>query len=165
MRAHHAPTVGSAAVAALVAVALLGAVALRPVEVVRLENEARGRALCLPLPRGEPFTVTSHQSMYDVPVTEEFVIGPAGEIVLRAVSSPSAAAREYLGLTGAGERQAIVRTMPRVVFRVAAGPAQRLRVGAEERSFLEVGEHGDRLVLSAGRAPAAARWLARLGSP
>jgi hypothetical protein len=25
-------------------------------------------------------------------------------------------------------------------------------------SFLEVGEHGDRLVLKAGRAPAFARW-------
>jgi hypothetical protein len=171
MRARHAPTVGSALIA-LVAVAVLGAVALRPVEVLRLENPARGRALSFPLARGEPFTVTSHQSMYDVPVTEEFVVGSGGEIVLRAVSSPSAAAREYLGLTreylgltGAGERQAIVRTMPRVVFRVAAGPAQRLRVGAEERSFLDLGEHGDRLVLSAGRAPAAARWLALLGSP
>jgi hypothetical protein len=50
-----------------------------------------------------------------------------------------------------------------VVFRVATGAPQRLRVGAEERSFLELGDPGDRLVLSARPGRAASAWLARLG--
>ena len=111
---------------------------------------------------GERFEITSQHSMYDQPVTEEFVVGERGEIVLEAVSSPSAAVREYFGLTAAGERHAVVRAMRRIVFRVAAGAPQRLRVGGVESSFLELGDHGDRLVLSASTAPAAAGWLALL---
>jgi hypothetical protein len=55
--------------------------------------------------------------------------------------------------------------MRQIVFRVAAGAPQRLRVAGEERSFLDIGDHGDRLVLTASRAPAAARWLALLLHP
>jgi hypothetical protein len=148
--------------AALVAAA--AALALRPVEYLRVENERWGTTLRIPLERGEPFAVVSIHSMYDAPVTEEFVVDAHDEIVLEAVSSPSAAVREYFGLTGAGERHAVVRAMPRIVFRVAAGPAQLLRARGDERSFLDLGDHGDRLVLSAGRAPAALRWLASLRS-
>ncbi|HEX9243765.1 MAG TPA: hypothetical protein VF875_15080 [Anaeromyxobacter sp.] len=151
MRARHA--------LAAALVAALAAIALRPVAFVRIENERRARTWRFPVRPGEPFTVTSHHSMYDEPVTEEFVVGARDEIVLRAVSSPSAAVREYFGLTGPGERQPVVRAMPRVVFRIAAGEPQWLRVGGEERSFLDLGDHGDRLVLAAGRAPALARWL------
>jgi hypothetical protein len=95
--------------------------------------------------------------MYDSPVTEEFVLAD-GSVLLEAVSSPSAAVREYFGLAAAGERHRVTRAMPEVVFRVAAGPPQRLHVRGAMISFLEVGEHGDRLVLRAGRAPAFARW-------
>ena len=73
---------------------------------LELTNAARGRALEIPIVPGEPFSVTYHHSMYDQPVTEEFVVGPEGEIVLQAVSSPSAAVREYFGITAAGERHA-----------------------------------------------------------
>jgi hypothetical protein len=55
--------------------------------------------------------------------------------------------REYFGITSAGERHDLSRTMPEIVFRIATGTAQRLRAGGVERSFLELGEHGDRLVL------------------
>ena len=50
--------------------------------------------------------------------------------------------------------------MPEIVFRVAAGTPQRLCAGGVERSFLEVGEHGDRVVLRADRA-----WGARTAAP
>ena len=156
MRARHALA------AALVAAA--AALALRPVDYLRVENERWGTTLRIPLERGEPFAVVSQHSIYDAPVTEEFVVGAHDEIVLEAVSSPSAAVREYFGLTAAGERHAVVRTMPRIVFRVAAGPTQLLRARGEERSFLDLGDHGDRLVLSAGRGPAALRWLPSLRS-
>jgi hypothetical protein len=113
--------------------------------VLVIENVSRGEATRVPLADGR-FEVTSHHSMYDAPVTEEYEFA-GGRIVLRAVSSPSAAVREYFGLTSPGERHVVVRELREVVFRVAAGRAQRLRAAGEERSFLEFGDHGDRLVV------------------
>jgi hypothetical protein len=133
--------------------AVAAVAALRPVTVLELTNEARGRALAIPVAPGAPFSVTYHHSMYDQPVTEEFVVGPHREIVLHAVSSPSAAVREYFGITEGGERHAIVRSMPEVVFRVATGTPQRLSAGGVERSFLALGAHGDRVVLRAACRP------------
>jgi hypothetical protein len=117
-----------------------------------VENTDRGTVLRIRLRVGEVFSVTYQHSIYDQPVTEEFVVDEAGQILLRAVTSPSAAVREYFGITSAGERQVMARTMPEIVFRIATGTAQRLRAGGVERSFLEVGEHGDRLVLRAHRS-------------
>jgi hypothetical protein len=143
--------------------ALLAAgVFLRPVTVLELENAARGATARLALREGERFSVISQHSMYDRPVTEEFVVGADLEIVLRSVSSPSAAVREYFGLCGAGERQEMERAMKEIVFRVAAGTPQRLRISGTERSFLELGDHGDRLVLRASRRPAGFHWLRSL---
>jgi hypothetical protein len=116
-----------------------------------VENPDRGTVLRVRLQPGEVFSVVYHHSMYDQPVTEDFVLDEGGRIVLRAVTSPSAAVREYFGITSAGERHALRRTMPEIVFRIATGTAQRLRAGGVERSFLELGEHGDRLVLRSHR--------------
>ena len=112
-----------------------------------VENTDRGTVLRIRLRPGEIFSVVYQHSIYDQPVTEDFVVGDDGQIVLRAVTSPSAAVREYFGITSAGERHALARTMSEIVFRIATGTAQRLRAGGVERSFLELGEHGDRLVL------------------
>ena len=141
------------------AAALAAAAALNPVTVLELENGARGEAACVGLGEGESFSVTSHHSMYDWPVTEEFMVDPERRIVLKSVSSPSAAVREYLGISAAGERHAVEREMREIVFRVAAGTPQRLQVGGLERSFLEFGDHGDRLVMRAVRRPAVVHWL------
>ena len=122
---------------------------LRPGAVLVVENALRHRTFHFPLGRGEAFSVVSQHSIYDQPVTEDFVVDERGRIVLEAVSSPSAAVREYFGLTSAGERHAVVRVLPEVVFRVAEGTVQRLRIGGVERSFLAFGRHGDRLVMRA----------------
>jgi hypothetical protein len=114
-----------------------------------IENAARGKTLRVHLRPGEVFSVVYRHSIYDQPVTEDFVVDARGRIALRAVTSPSAAVREYFGITSAGERHAMTRTMPEIVFRIATGTPQRLRAGGVERSFLELGEHGDRLVLRA----------------
>ena len=114
-----------------------------------IENTDRGAVLRIHLQPGEVFSVVYRHSIYDQPVTEEFVVDDEGHIVLQAVTSPSAAVREYFGITAAGERHAMVRSMPEIVFRIAAGTVQRLRAGGVEHSFLELGEHGDRLVLRA----------------
>jgi hypothetical protein len=114
-----------------------------------VENTDRGTVRRIHLRPGEVFSVQYHHSMYDQPVTEEFVVDQKGHIVLQAVTSPSAAAREYFGITSAGDRHAIERTMPEIVFRIAAGTVQRLCAGGVDRSFLDFGEHGDRLVLRA----------------
>jgi hypothetical protein len=112
-----------------------------------VENTDRGTVFRIRLQGGEVFSVVYRHSIYDQPVTEEFVVDDEGHIVLQAVTSPSAAVREYFGITSAGERHAMVRSMPEIVFRIATGTVQRLRAGGVERSFLELGEHGDRLVL------------------
>lgn len=139
------PTLVIAGMALSATAAIVGAEPRPRAAFVEIENPARAGTTRIMLPNGA-FAVTSQHSMYDAPVTEEFQLD--GElIVLRAVSSPSAAVREYFGLTALGERHAVVRELREVVFRVAAGTAQRLRVGGEERSFLEFGEHGDRLIL------------------
>ena len=114
-----------------------------------VENTDRGTVLRIRLRPGEIFSVVYQHSIYDQPVTEDFVVGDDGQIVLRAVTSPSAAVREYFGITSAGDRHAMARTMPEIVFRIATGTAQRLRAGGVECSFLDLGEHGDRLVLRA----------------
>ncbi|HSN91613.1 MAG TPA: hypothetical protein VLS93_10320 [Anaeromyxobacteraceae bacterium] len=142
------------------ALAATAAAALRPATVLEIENAARGRTFRVAVRPGEVFSVTSRHSIYDAPVTEEFAVGEGGAISLTAVSSPSAAVREYFGLAAAGERHAVARTLPEIVFRVAAGTPQTLRAGGVERSFLAFGDHGDRLVLRAARTPALAAALA-----
>ncbi len=140
-----------------VAVAATATGEIHPVTALELENTSRGGAVRIPIRAGEVFSVISQHSMYDQPVTEEFLADADGRIVLVAVTSPSAAVREYLGITGPGERHAFRRVMPpEIVFRSAAGTPQRLRVRGEERSFLALGDHGDRLVLRAIRTPAPA---------
>jgi hypothetical protein len=114
-----------------------------------VENTDRRTVLRIRLRPGEVFSVVYHHSIYDQPVTEDFVVDEHGQIVLRAVTSPSAAVREYFGIISQGERHGMARTMSEIVFRIATGTAQRLRAGGMERSFLELGEHGDRLVLRA----------------
>ena len=135
--------------------------ALWPVGGLEIVNAARGQRWRLALPSGSSFAITSHHSMYDQPYTEIFAVDGQGRIVLREVSSPSAAVREYLGITGAGEHHAADRVLAELVLRVAAGEAQQLRVGTLERSFLTLGEHGDRLVMRAVRRPALARLVDR----
>jgi hypothetical protein len=118
-----------------------------------VENSDRGTVLRLRLRPGEGFSVVSQHSMYDQPVTEDFVLDEEGRIVLQAVTSPSAAVREYFGLTSAGDRHTMARTMKEIVFRIATGTPQRLRAGGTERSFLELGAQGDRLVVHAAPLP------------
>lgn len=135
------------ALAGLALAAAVPAAAEPPPEVLlEIENTTRGRTTRVAIRAGEPFSITYQHSMYDQPVTEDFMVED-GRIVLQAVESPSAAVREYFGITGPGARHAVRRAMREIVFRVAAGTPQRLRTGGAERSFLELGEHGDRLVM------------------
>jgi hypothetical protein len=129
------------------AAALLAAGCAARAPALEIANAERGRSWRLPLGAGGTFQVTAQHSMYDAPITEEFAVDASGRIALLAVSSPSAAAREYLGLAGAGQRHEVRRELAALVFRVAAGPAQLLAAAGVERSFLEFGDHGDRLVL------------------
>ncbi len=154
------PTRHRAALAVLaLALAGAGGTASGRGAVLELVNVERGRRLAVALAPGERFSVVSRHSMYDAPVTETFVVRADGRIQLRDVSSPSAAVREYFGLTAPGEDHAVERVLPEIVFRVAMGEPQRLRAGGTERSFLELGDPGDRIVMRARlpgpRAPAA----------
>jgi hypothetical protein len=141
------------------AASLAAAAGLHPVTVVELENAARGRTACLAIGDGEPLSVTYHHSMYDRPVTEEFVVDEDRRIILKSVSSPSAAVREYFGIAAPGQRHVVERAMREIVFRVATGMPQRLHLGGLEWSFLEFGDHGDRLVMRAVRRSLVGNWL------
>lgn len=136
------------------------ALAVAPATELEIENPAAGRSARVRL-RDERFAVTYQHSMYDRPVTEEFTRGPGDTIQLLTVSSPSAAVREYFGITAIGETHAVNRSFHELVFRVAAGPEQRLRTGSAERSFLDFGDHGDRLVVHVRRAPVVKLLLSR----
>ena len=118
-----------------------------PIAFLEIENTTRGGAERVALDEGAQFSVTSQNSMYDQPVIEEFVLDGSCHIVLKSVSSPSAAVREYFGMTSLPQRHALEREMRQIVFRVAMATPQRLNAGALERSFLELGDHGDRLVM------------------
>lgn len=148
------------------AASLAAAVAVYPVTALEVENTGRGEATRIALREGGAFSIVSQNSIYDRPVTEEFVVRPDRRIVLRSVSSPSAAVREYLGIAEARERHepAVERDSREIVFRVAMGTPQRLHVGRLEWSFLQLGDHGDRLVIRAIRRPALFAWLARAHS-
>jgi hypothetical protein len=149
MRRRSRPLAFAAGVLAAAGLAAAGpARAPRGADLV-IENAERGRTFRVHLRPGEVFSVVYRHSIYDQPVTEDFVVDGRGRIELRAVTSPSAAVREYFGITSAGERHAMARTMREIVFRIATGTPQRLRAGGVERSFLELGERGDRLVLRA----------------
>lgn len=144
------------AAAAIVAAAVL--LLARPVTLVTVENTDRGREAEFMLASGAMLSVTYHHSMYDREVTESFRVADGG-LVLTALDSGSAAVREYFGVTAAGDRHAMDRRLPEIVFRVAAGTPQRLAIDGAERSFLEFGDHGDRLRMGARETPVAL-WLA-----
>lgn len=99
------------------------------------------------------FGVTYHHSMYDQPVSEEFVV--AGTLLeLLRLESPSAAVLEYFGVTAPGESHVRERRLPEIVMRVAMGESQVLHLGGMARSLREFGQPGDRIVLrAAGTRP------------
>src|SRR5205085_2927755 len=70
-----------------------------PIAFLEIGNSTRDEAELIALHERTPFSVTSWHSMYDQPVIEEFVLDGRCHIVLKSVSSPSAAVREYLGIT------------------------------------------------------------------
>lgn len=145
------------------AAALLGAAALAlalwPVPVLEIRNDDRGLVRFFGAGGASRwFAVTFIHSMYDAAVEERFEV-TGGHIELREVASDSAAAREYLGLTGLGRRQPVGRSMERIVYRVAMGAPQHLLLAGAERSFLEFGAPGDRLIVKAARLPLAAALL------
>jgi hypothetical protein len=150
----------------VVVASLAAAVAVYPVTALEVENTGRGQSTRIALREGEPFSIVSQHSIYDRPVTEEFAVRPDRRIVLQSVSSPSAAVREYFGITGPGERHeaAAARDTREIVLRVAMGTPQRLHVGDLDWSFLQLGDHGDRLVIRVIRRPALFAWLARAHS-
>jgi hypothetical protein len=106
-----------------------------------------GRCVRFDVP-DQRFAVTYHHSMYDQPVTEEFLIG-GGMVELHRLESPSAAVLEYFGVTEPGPVHARERRLPEIVMRVAMGESQVLHLGGTARSLREFGQPGDRIVMRA----------------
>ena len=73
---------------------------------------------------------------------------PLALVVLLVAASPASAPPGHPA-RGAGRELLVENTDRGTVFRIATGTAQGLKAGGVGRSFLELGEHGDRLVLRA----------------
>jgi hypothetical protein len=129
------------------------ALSLLPVRVLEFANTDNGRVSRLLMSADASFFVTYHHSIYGQPVTEEFVLAPDDAIVLTGVQSASGAVLEYFGFADGAERHALERRLGEVVFRIAAGEPQRITLGSRDLSFLEFGEHGDRLSMAVSRMP------------
>ena len=130
-----------------------------PVRVLEFANTDNGRVSRLLVGADAAFVVTYQHSIYGAPVAEEFALDPDDSIVLTAVQSASGAVLEYFGFTDGAERQPMERHLDGVVFRIAAGEPQRITVGSRDLSFLEFGEHGDRLAVAVSRIPLARALL------
>ena len=76
-----------------------------------------------------------------------------GGALLRDLESRNGTRVNGERITAIGETHAVSRNFQELVFRVAAGPEQHLRTGSTERSFLDFGDHGDRLVVHVHHAP------------
>jgi hypothetical protein len=136
------------AVALVALTAAAAGCALAPGSTLKLENTESGRVFELCVEPGQGFSIVYHHSIYDAPVTEEFLIENQ-RIVLVAVSSASGAVREYFGLNGAGERHGVRREFNPVYLRIAMGEPPRLTVGNRLFSLLDFGAPGDRIKLTA----------------
>jgi len=145
----------------LAALAVGWALFLFPVTALQFANDDRGTLTCFRVQREERFAITYQHSIYDQPVTEEFSVSPRGVLVLTGVRSPSGAVLEYFGFTDGRSYQPMTRTMDMVVFRVAAGAPQSLTLRGRRISFLEFGDHGDRVVARVASMPLG-RYVAEL---
>lgn len=95
------------------------------------------------------FSVTYWHSMYDAPVTEDFIVGSEAELRLVTVRSDHGGTLEYLGFEGQpGTPQPVDRRFPSVSFLVATREAQTLRIGTQQWSFREFGAPGARLLFT-----------------
>lgn len=149
---------------AALAFVIVAAAAAWPVDALKLENIDRGSVRWLPLAPGQVFSITYRHSIYDQPVTEEFVAGES-DIRLIAVASESGAVREYFGIDAAGDRHPRDLTMPAIRFRVATGVAQQMQAGATRLSFLDLGASGEAIDVSVAKISSLRYLLAHRHAP
>src|SRR5687768_383397 len=95
------------------------------------------------------FSVTYWHSMYNAPLTEDFVVA-GQELRLVALRSKHGGVLEYLGLDNAAEEHAMDRRFPQVSFLVATKESQTLVIGERHWSFREFGGPGERVVFGPG---------------
>ena len=129
----------------LLLIAAGGAFLFRPTTVLEFENAGRGVVARYPMETGDAFSITYQHSIYRQPVTEDFSVGPGGDLILTGVSSESGAVLEYFGFSDSRPFHAMNRPMRTIVFRVAMEGAQQLTLGDRRISFLALGDPGDRI--------------------
>ncbi|HLN90873.1 MAG TPA: hypothetical protein VK429_03325 [Patescibacteria group bacterium] len=129
----------------LLLIAAGGAFLFRPTTVLEFENAGRGIVARYPMETGDAFSITYQHSIYRQPVTEDFSVGPGGDLILTGVRSESGAVLEYFGFSDSRPFHAMNRPMRTIVFRVAMEGAQQLTLGDRRISFLALGDPGDRI--------------------
>ena len=145
----------------LLLIAAGGAFLFRPTTALEFENAGRGIVARYPMETGDAFSITYQHSIYRQPVTEDFSVGPGGDLILTGVRSESGAVLEYFGFSDSRPFHAMNRPMRTIVFRVAMEGAQILTLGGRRISFLALGDPGDRITVRLADESLASRGIGR----
>ncbi len=125
----------------------------RPLLVLEVVNTTRkGPVWAEPVSR---FNLSYINSIYLQPATEEFEAGDAGEIILRAVKTPSAAVAQYYGFEDGRTHYPVNRRMKSFALRIGMSRPQTVEIGERKISLRDWGQSGDRLEFSVVRLSAA----------
>jgi hypothetical protein len=129
-----------------------GALYLKEITFLQLENMDRGRALHIRVDPSEPFSIYYIHSLYREPVMEEFRVGK-GVLLLEGVRTKSLAVMEYYGFEDAKEFHPVTQKLGAIFFKWGTGDGQALIVRERKIYLSEIGEKGDRIRLRVVSVP------------
>ncbi len=124
-------------------------------------NTDRGRELRIPLSPPCRFTLSYIHSIYLAPAAENFEVGERNEIVLKGVSTQSAAVAQYYGFEDGREYYPLHRSMKSFSVRVGMSSLQTIDLGGRMVSLGSIGEPGERLEFRVESLSRARIWFSR----
>ncbi len=124
-----------------------GALFLKKVTFLHIENMERPKAIPIRIGSSEPFSQFYIHSIYREPVAEEFRVDHEA-IVLKGVRTKSPAVMEYYGFQESKEFHPMDLRLGAVfLIKRGMGEGQGLIVGDRKIHLTEIGERGDRIRL------------------
>jgi hypothetical protein len=124
-------------------------------------NTDRGRELRIPLASSRRFTLSYIHSIYLAPAAEDFEVGERNEIVLKGVSTQSAAVAQYYGFEDGREYYPLHRSMKSFSVRVGMTNPQTVDLAGRKVSLGQLGEPGERLEFRVESLSRARIWFSR----
>lgn len=148
-------------VSALSLTAAGGAFSLKQASFLVVANTDRGRELRIPLSPPCRFTLSYIHSIYLAPAAENFEVGERNEIVLKGVSTQSAAVAQYYGFEDGREYYPLHRSMKSFSVRVGMSSLQTIDWGDRKVSLGEMGKPGERLEFRVESLSRLRMWVSR----